>query len=154
LHDLAGHHAARVSGFWHQYDEDADFPSHVHQRREVSVGLVGLRVPAVIRDVHAKAARTGRYGLADPTEPENPKAAPGQPGGQRKRAVAPATIADEAVRLRDAPADGEHQSNRQVGDIIVQHARRIRDLDAVGGREVHVDVVITDPKIRDQPEIR
>ena len=61
-------------------------------------------------------------------------------------------LAHVAVGLDDAARDGEHERHRQVGDLVVEDVRRVRDGDAALARRGDVDAVVADAEHRDDLE--
>ena len=49
---------------------------------------------------------------------------------------------------------GQHQTQREICRVVVEHIRRIGDRNAVSRGKVQVDVVVTHAEIGHQPQIR
>ena len=60
---------------------------------------------------------------------------------------------DQLDPLLDPPHRHQHQHDRHVRDRVRQHARRVPDLDALGMRGAHVDVVVPHTKGREALDV-
>ena len=87
------------------HDEPVDVARHGLEVGIVVVGLVGLRVAAVIGDAHPHRLQPPGDLLADAAEAEDAGMRPGQLAGQAEAAARPAARPHVGVRLRDAPAE-------------------------------------------------
>ena len=64
---------------------------------------------------------------------------------QGKRAFDPIAVANKLISLRNASRNREHQAQRQIGDVVVEHPRRVADFDATlhGANDIHAVIAHT-----------
>ena len=90
---------------------------------------------------------------ADPAEADDAQARAADLARQRHRPVRPVAAAHVAVGLDQPARDGEHERDRQVGDLVVEDVGRVRDGDAALARRGDVDAVVADAEHRDELEL-
>ena len=73
---------------------------------------------------------------------------------QRILPLQPFAGAQKAFGLRKLAHGAQQQAERGVGDLLVEHVRRVGDDDAVLGRLLDVDVVVADAEARNELELR
>ena len=112
------------------------------------------RGPVLEHYLHAEPEmRSVRDSAADPAHADNAERLAGHlPADKMCRApAAPFTGAKLALALTGAPAQHQHQGERQVGGRIGQHTRRVGHRDPVGRGGGKIDMVHPDPVIGDHP---
>ena len=96
----------------------------------------------VIGDGHVKRRRTFGDGLANATNAHQAQPSATHFGLQGERSIDPVAVAHKFVCLRNASCNGEHQTQRQIGHVVVEHPRCVADLDATlhGANDIHAVV--------------
>ena len=109
---------------------------------------VGRRLveDVVPEDVHAEGVHAAGDLAADPPEADHAEGFALRVVGERGLALAAAPGAAAVVGLEAHQTAREHQHERggEVGDGVVEHARRVAERDAVGGEEVDIEGVVAD----------
>jgi hypothetical protein len=120
----------------------------------ISMRHIGLPMPPVIGDGHPEPVEPPRHRLADMAEPDDANPLPSQRRGKREGVVAPAPIAQETVGLRDTADRRQQQTDRQVGDLVVEHARCVGHHHVALGRSGGIDVIVADAEAGDDLQRR
>ena len=136
------------------HDQDMDRPREADQAVVIGVRHVRLPAAAVIVDRDAEALEPARDRPADPAESEDADPPPAQRRRERERRLRPMARAQVAVRLGDPPQGRQHEADREVGDLVGEHVRRVGDDDAAPVRRDGIDGVVADAEIRDEFEVR
>ena len=106
-------------------DDDEEIDLGRQRRRARQVAKAAAR-PFAARGVGDRMSNaSARLAIARPIRPRPtmPSRAPLDLARQRHRAARPLAVAHVAIGLRDAARDGEDQGEREVGDLVVEHAR-------------------------------
>ena len=115
---------------------------------------VGLRVAAVIDDLELETLRAPGDRLADPPEAQDPHCPAVQRRGEGERTRRPFARAQETLCLGQAAHRHDGQRHRDVGDFVVEHARRVGHDDSMLARPFSVDMLVADAETGDDLELR
>jgi hypothetical protein len=107
-----------------------------------------------IRDGHAEGRGTLGDGLADAPHADDAQARTAHLALQRHRTLEPFASTHEAVGRRQLARHAQHQAERRIGDLVVQHIGRMRDHHAAPPGRGHVDAVVAHAHHRDQLQRR
>ncbi len=135
-------------------DQEIDLGGERRGAGEVRVGRLGAPVARGVGDRHAERFGALRDRHADPAEADDAHARAADLARKRHRPLGPVAAANVAVGLDQAARDREDESDRQVGDLVVEDVRRVRDGDAALARRGDVDAVVADTEDRDELERR
>ena len=128
-------------------DQDVHVARHVDELRIVAVADARRRPARVIDHRHLHGVEPARDRLADGAHADHADGAVAQRRlGERIGALDPFAGAQIALGLREFAHRAQDQPERGVGDLLVEHLRRVGDGDAVLGRPFDVDVVVADAR--------
>jgi hypothetical protein len=112
------------------------------------------RAGLVKSDAHVEAVTCpGGHGATDPPHADDAQRRARHPGSQHVGwpPTAPGAGANVALALPDPPHYCEQQRHRQVRGVVGEHAGGVRHDDSVCRRGGEIDVVVSDPEIRNDP---
>jgi hypothetical protein len=133
-------------------DEKIDFGGEPFGVGQEAIGRVALLAPCRVGDAHAEGFGAAGDGLADAAEADDAQPRAADLARQGHRPLGPAAAAHITIGLDDAPGDGEDEGHRQVGDLVVEHVRRVRDGNAAFHGSGDIDAVVADAEHRDDLE--
>ena len=108
----------------------------------------------MIADRHFKGGAAVGDLAADAAHAEQAQPFAPDPLGEGHIALGrPPTGAHIGVGLDHPPAGRQHQPNRQIGDLVVQHIGGVGDLDPAGVGGGDIDQIVADTEIGDHPEM-
>lgn len=132
-----------------------DIPGHLGQVAVVAIRDIRLFVAAVIDHIAVEGLELFRDFPADPSHSQYADRLFLDGTGQWRAALAfPFAGAHPVVVVDQTPADGEHQHDRRIGHIVVQHIRRMGHYNAVLRRARRIDRVIADAEARNHFQVR
>jgi hypothetical protein len=124
-------------------------------RQRHQIGLIAprqrLRAQPVPCDLHLERQRAPRDGLADAPHTDHAQSLAADPALQTHATLEPMPGADETIGASNAAERRQHQTDRQIGNIISQHVRRVRDRNVVGARALEVDRIDADAEAKIRP---
>lgn len=133
--------------------QDVHGPRHLQQGRVEGIGHVVLPAAAVIGEGHAEPFEAARDGPPDPAEAEDAHMPAAQGRGERVGPRRPVPGAQVAVRLRDLAHGRQEQPEGEVGHLVGEHVRRVRDDDAPLRRGADIDRIVADAETRHDLEL-
>ena len=107
----------------------------------------------VRRDVHAQCERPQGEGAADPPEADDAEADVRDSPERARRRVVPLPVTYGAVELDDPAHEGEEKRKRVVGHLLDAVVGDIAHPHAAARRRLDVEVVESDARSRDHPEL-
>ena len=110
--------------------------------------------PARVEDAHVERPRSPRDGRADAPEADDPERGAGHLTAEKalRPRAAPSSCTDEPVALDESAPHREDEREGEIRGGRVQDSRRVRDRDPARGAGRHVDPVVADAEVRDEPE--
>ena len=118
------------------------------------VGQRRLGTARGVGDAHAEGQRAVRDRLADAAHADDAQPRARHLARQRHRAGGPLALAHILIGLRQPARDVEHQRQRQVGDVVVEHVGRVPDHHAAGLGRGDVHTVVAHAHDRDDLQCR
>ena len=123
------------------------------QIRDESIRHV-LRLAAGVGDLHPHRRDALGDRLADAAEAEDADRPAAELGRELRPALRPFARLHEAVEAHEAAAGHHDQRDGDVGDVVGQHVRRVRHLDAAPAAVIDRHAVVADAEHRDDLERR
>ena len=127
-------------------------------RERLEIGEIAVRdvllAAAGVRDLHAHRAHARRDRLADAAEPQDADALARELGRELGPALQPLARVHEAIEAHEAAARHHDEADRDVGDVVGEHVRRVGHLDAALAAVVDRHAVVADAEHRDDLELR
>ena len=118
---------------------------------DIACSVLGLDVrrdalACVIEDVHVEATDALCDGLSDPAKPENAESGTVHIVTERLLEVDPLefTGTQIAFAFAHSTTGGDHQTDRIVGNAVVEHSGRVGHHHATTRACVNVDIVVSD----------
>ena len=156
LHQRQFAGADQVPGRFGQRDMDAQ---HVDRRQQVvepvDVAREAGRTPGVVQHLHREPVGPPGHLPADPAVADEAEDRPVDVAGEMvgEPPARPPAGPQVGLRLRRQPGRRQDQQERQVGDRLVEDARRVADGHAERGGRADVDVVVADRGVGDDPKV-
>jgi hypothetical protein len=107
-------------------------------------------------DPHIESARTPRHDATHSTHPKDaqPFARDLRAHHERWAPVFPEPLSHQFLALPGTASRTDHQHHREFGGRIGQHVRRVGHHDAPGACRAHIDVVVPDREVGNDPDLR